>query len=41
MVREFSLLNEKNQMFSLMDIENYCLLTEPTGLGMTYEPDSQ
>lgn len=39
MVREFSLLNEKNQMFSLMDIENYCLLTEPTGLGMTYESE--
>lgn len=39
MVREFSLLNEKNQMFSLMDIENYCLLTEPSGLGMTYNTE--
>lgn len=39
MVREFSLLNEKNQMFSLMDIENYCLLTEPTGLGMSYDTE--
>ena len=39
MVREFSLLNEKNQMFSLMEIENYCLLTEPSGLGMTYNTE--
>lgn len=39
MVREFVLLNEKNQMFSLMDIENYCLLTEPSGLGMAYETE--
>lgn len=39
MVREFSLLNEKNQMFSLMDIENYCLLTDPSGLGMAYETE--
>ena len=39
MVREFVLLNEKNQMFSLMDIENYCLLTEPAGLGMAYESE--
>ena len=39
MVREFSLLNEKNQMFSLMEMENYCLLTEPSGLGMTYNTE--
>lgn len=39
MVREFVLLNEKNQKFSLMDIENYCLLTEPTGLGMSYDTE--
>lgn len=36
MVREFKLLNEKGQGYSLMDIENYCLLTEPSGLGITY-----
>lgn len=29
MVREFKLLNEKGQEYSLMDIENYCLLTDP------------
>ena len=28
-VREFNLINEKGQTFSLMDIKNYCLLTEP------------
>ena len=39
MVREFSLLNEKNQKFSLMDIENYCLLTAPSGLGMAYDTE--
>ena len=31
-VREFKLLNEKGQEYSLMDIENYCLLTEPERL---------
>lgn len=36
MVREFKLLDEKGQEFSLMDIYNYCLLTDPTGLGMKY-----
>lgn len=36
MVREFKLLNEKGQSFSLMDIYNYCLLTEITGLGIEY-----
>lgn len=36
MVREFKILNEKGQSFSLMDIQNYCLLTEPTGLGIEY-----
>lgn len=39
MVREFSLLNEKNQKFSFMDIKNYCLLTEPSGLGISYDID--
>lgn len=36
MVREFKLVNEKGQEYSLMDIENYCLLTEPDGLGYGY-----
>lgn len=39
MVREFKMLNEKGQSFSLMDIENYCLLTEPSGLGYTYSTE--
>lgn len=39
MVREFSLLNEANQKFSLMDMKNYCLLTEPSGLGMSFNTD--
>ena len=33
-VREFCLMNKKGQEFSLMDIENYCLLTSPKGLGL-------
>ena len=36
MVREFSLMNEKGAEFSLMDMEKYCLLTEPSGLGYSY-----
>lgn len=36
MVREFKLINEKGQEYSLMDIKNYCLLTEPSGLGYSY-----
>ena len=39
MVREFKLLNEKNQYYSLMDIENYCFLSEPSGLGYGYETE--
>ena len=35
-VREFSLENEKGQTFSLMEIENYCFLSDPTGLGYSY-----
>lgn len=41
MVREFNLINEKNQIFSMMDIENYCLLTEPSGLGLSYSTEYQ
>ncbi len=36
MVRQFYLINEKNKQFSFMDIEKYCLLTEPEGLGFSY-----
>lgn len=39
MVREFKLVNEKGQTFSLMDIEKYCLLTEPGGLGYSYNTE--
>lgn len=39
MVREFKLVNEKGQEYSLMDIYNYCLLTEPNGLGYTYSTE--
>ena len=35
-VREFKLVNEKGQEYSLMDIKNYALLTEPTGLGVEF-----
>ena len=39
MVREFKLINEKGQEYSLMDIENYCLMTEPSGLGYGYSTE--
>lgn len=39
MVREFKLKNEKGQEYSLMDIENYCLLTDPSGLGYQYSTE--
>lgn len=39
MVRQFKLVNEKGQEFSLMDIEKYCLLTEPSGLGYSYSTE--
>lgn len=35
-VAEFYLINEKNEQFSLMDIKNYCMLTNPSGLGYSY-----
>jgi len=38
-VREFKLVNESGQEFSLMDIENYCLLTDPSGLGYEYSAE--
>ena len=39
MVREFNLINDKGQKFSLMDIENGALMTEPTGLGYSYSDE--
>lgn len=41
MVREFKLVNEKGQEYSLMDIENHALLTEPSGLGYGYDTQYQ
>lgn len=41
MVREFNLMNEKNQIFSMMDIEKFCLLTDPSGLGLSYSAEYQ
>lgn len=41
MVREFKLINEKGQGFSLMDIYNHTLLTEPSGLGYAYTTEYQ
>jgi hypothetical protein len=35
-VREFKLINNLGQEYSLMDIENFALMTEPTGLGYSY-----
>ena len=40
MVREFKLVNEKGQEYSLMDIENHALLTDPAGLGYEYYTDT-
>ena len=41
MVREFNLINEKGQKFSLMDIYNAFLLTEPQGLVYGYTTEYQ
>lgn len=38
-VVEFNLINEKGQEYSLMDIQNYCLLTDPNGLGYSYSSE--
>ena len=38
-VREFKLVNEKGQEYSLMDIYNHCLLTDPSGLGYSYSTE--
>ena len=39
MVREFKLVNGKGQEYSLMDLENYCFLSEPSGLGYSYNTE--
>ena len=36
-VRQFSLINDKGQEFSLMDIQNYCFLSSPSGLGVAFD----
>lgn len=36
MTREFKLVNEKGQEYSLMDIYNHALLTDPDGLGYSF-----
>lgn len=36
-VRTFELVNEKGQVFSLMDIKEGCIFKEPSGLGYSYE----
>ena len=41
MVREFRLINEKGQDYSLMDIESHILLTDPSGLGYSYSTEYQ
>lgn len=38
-VREFSLLDNLGNEYSLMDINNYCLLTDPKGLGFAYNTE--
>lgn len=40
-VRKFELVNEKRQEFSLMDIYEYCLFTEPSDLGYSYNSEFQ
>lgn len=41
MVRKFELLNDNGESFSLMDINNYCYMNEPSGLGYSYNTDYQ
>lgn len=37
MVRKFYLENEKGQKYNLMDRNNYCFLSSPSGLGYAYD----
>ena len=39
MTRQFKLVNEKGLEYNLMDINNNCLLTSPSGLGYSYNTD--
>lgn len=39
MVREFYIENDKGQRFSLMDVENFCFLNSPSGLGYSYNSE--
>lgn len=41
LVREFKLVNEKGQEYSLMDLENHCFLSDPSGLGYGYTTEYQ
>ena len=41
MVREFKLVNEKGQEYSLMELYNFCFLSDPTGLGYSYSTEYQ
>ena len=41
MVREFRLINEKGQEFTFMNIHDNTLLTEPAGLGYSYNTEYQ
>ena len=41
MVREFKLINEKGQDYSLMDVYEHILLSDPSGLGYSYSTDYQ
>lgn len=36
-MRQFNIINEKGERYSLMDINNYCFATDPTGLGLSYK----
>ncbi len=41
MVREFMLVNEKGEKYSLMNIKEYCFLESPNGLGYAYSTNYQ
>lgn len=39
MVRKFKLINEKGQQFFMNNLNDYCLLTNPQGLGVSYSTE--
>lgn len=39
MVREFYIENDKGQRFSLMNVESFCFLNSPSGLGYSYNSE--